>query len=111
MKLRLARLFAGSVLAAAVSAAWADDEVRFEISRFDVSGNTLLSAAEVQAAVAPFTGAGRDFGDVQRALEALEALYHARGYNVVTVQLPEQELNGGVVRLNVIQTRLSRQVR
>jgi hemolysin activation/secretion protein len=106
--LRLARLFAGSVLAAAVSAAWADDEVRFQISRFDVSGNTLLSPAEVQAAVAPYTGAGRDFGDVQRALEALEALYQAHGYNVVTVQLPEQELNGGVVRLNVIQARLAR---
>jgi len=108
MTLRLARLFAGTVLAAAVSAAWADDEVRFQISRFDVSGNTLLSPAEVQAAVAPYTGPGRDFGDVQRALEALEALYHARGYMVVTVQLPEQELNGGVVRLNVIQTRVSR---
>ncbi len=108
MTLRLARLFAGSVLAAAVATAWADDEVRFQISRFDVSGNTLLAPAEVQAAVAPFTGPGRDFGDVQRALEALEAVYHARGYNVVTVQLPEQELNGGVVRLNVIQTHVSR---
>jgi len=106
--LRLARLFAGSVLAAAVSAAWADDEVRFPISRFEVSGNTLLSADEVQATVAPYAGPGRDFGDVQRALEALEGLYHARGYQLVTVQLPEQELNGGVVRLNVIQTRLSR---
>jgi hemolysin activation/secretion protein len=106
--LRLARLFAGSVLAAAVSAAWADDEVRFQISRFDVHGNTLLTPAEVQAAVAPYTGPGRDFGDVQRALEALEELYHARGYKVVTVQLPEQELNGGVVRLNVVQTLLSR---
>jgi hemolysin activation/secretion protein len=108
MTLRLARLFAGSVLAFAVSAAWADDEVRFQISRFDVSGNILLSAAEVQAVLKPFTGPGRDFGDVQRALEALEELYHARGYNVITVQLPEQELNGGVVRLNVIQPRLSR---
>jgi hemolysin activation/secretion protein len=108
MTLRLARLFAGSVLAIAVTTAWADDEVRFQISRFDVSGNTLLSPADVQAALAPYTGPGRDFGDVQRALEALEDLYHARGYNVVTVQLPEQELNGGVVRLNVIQARLSR---
>jgi hemolysin activation/secretion protein len=102
----LARLVAGSVLAAAVGAAWADDAIRFEISRFEVSGNTLLPADAVQAAVAPFTGPGRDFGDVQRALEALENLYHARGYNVVTVQLPEQELNGGVVRLVVIQTRI-----
>lgn len=106
MKFRLARLFAGTVLAAAVGAAWADDAIRFEISRFDVSGNTLLPQAEVEAAVAPYAGAGRDFGDVQRALEALQDLYHARGYKVVTVQLPEQELNGGVVRLQVIQPRI-----
>lgn len=117
MKQRFARLLAGSVLAMAVAGAWgqetasaagADDIVRFEISRFEVSGNTLLSAAEVDGAVAPFTGKARDFGDVQRALEALEALYHARGYNVVTVQLPEQELEGGVVRLQVLQTRIGR---
>ncbi len=106
MKLRLARLVAGSLLAAAVGAAWADDAIRFEISRFEVSGNTLLPAADVQAAVAPYTGRGRDFGDVQRALEALEAVYHTHGYNIVTVQLPEQELNGGIVRLNVIQTKV-----
>src|SRR5205085_12638394 len=97
MKQRFARLLAGSVLAAAVSTAWAGDTpdtsdvIRFEITRFDVSGNTLLPAAEVERAVAPFAGRNRDFGDVQRALEALEELYHARGYNVVTVQLPEQE--------------------
>ncbi|OON61933.1 peptidase S37 [Massilia sp. KIM] len=117
MKQRFARLLAGSVLAAAVSAAWAqepapqapaDDVVRFEISRFEVSGNTLLDEGEIARATAPFTGARRDFGDVQRALEALESLYHARGYNLVTVQLPEQELGGGVVRLNVLQTRIGK---
>jgi hemolysin activation/secretion protein len=113
MKQRFARLLVGSVLAAAVSAAWAADEpqsgeVRFEIARFDVSGNTLLPAGEVERAVAPFAGRDRDFGDVQRALEALEELYHARGYTVVTVQLPEQELNGGVVRLKVIQTTIGK---
>jgi len=115
MKQCFARLFAGSVLALAVSAAWAqetaapaDDVVRFAIARFEVSGNTLLAQDEVERAVAPFAGAGRDFGDVQRALEALENLYHERGYNVVTVQLPEQELNGGVVRLVVAQARVGK---
>ena len=113
MKLRLARLLAGSVLAAAVSAAWsagdpANDVIRFEISRFEIAGNTLLPAAEVNAAVAPFTGKDRDFGDVQRALEALEAVFHAHGYKVLSVQLPEQELNRGVVMLNVVQTRIGR---
>lgn len=111
MSLRLARLFAGPVLAVAVSAAWgagqeAEAPIRFEISRFAVSGNSLLPASEVEAAVAPFTGRDRDFGDVQRALEALEAAFHARGYKVVTVNLPEQELGGGVVRLNVTEPKI-----
>lgn len=108
MKHRIARLLAGSLLAAAVTAAWAaepgSDIIRFEISRFEVSGNTLLPPAEVDALLAPFSGAQRDFGDVQRALETLEAAYHARGYNVVTVELPEQELQRGVVQLRVVQT-------
>ncbi|WP_409266232.1 ShlB/FhaC/HecB family hemolysin secretion/activation protein [Massilia sp. BHUDP2] len=117
MKQRFARLLAGSVLAMAVAGAWGqepgaagstDDIVRFDVQRFEVSGNTLLGAAEIEGAVAPFTGKGRDFGDVQRALDALEALYHARGYKLVTVQLPEQELDGGVVRLHVLQTRIGR---
>ncbi len=109
----LPRILAGAVLAAAVGAAWAAEppdsaQLRFDIARFDISGNTLLSQAEADAAVAPFAGRQRDFGDVQRALDALEAAYQTHGYKLVTVQLPEQELNGGVVRLLVRQTVVKR---
>ena len=88
MNRRLARLVAGSLLAATVCPAWAVDEpesapIRFDITRFAVSGNTLLSPSEVDAAVAPFTGTQRDFSDVQRALDALEEVYRARGYQLV----------------------------
>jgi hemolysin activation/secretion protein len=103
MTKKLLSLLSGLLLAAAMAAARADDVVRFAISRYDVDGNTLLPAAEMAAALAPYTGAGRDFGDVQRALETLEGLYHARGWRLVAVQLPEQELDGGVVRLHVVE--------
>ncbi|MES2153162.1 MAG: ShlB/FhaC/HecB family hemolysin secretion/activation protein [Pseudomonadota bacterium] len=105
------RLLTGAALAAAVHCAWAQapdtGALRFDIRRFEVQGNTLLAPAEVDAAVAKFAGSGRDFGDVQRALEALEAVFHAHGYKLVTVHLPEQELNGGVVRLEVVQARIA----
>ena len=110
MRKRYARVLA-CILASAVGAACAADAappLRFDISRFDIAGNTLLSAAEANAAVAPFTGKNRDFGDVQQALDALEAAYHQRGYSVVAVRLPEQELNHGVVRLDVVQTKIGR---
>jgi hemolysin activation/secretion protein len=107
----LLRLLCGAILAAAASGAFgqaADGTIRFEITRFELAGNTLLPPAALEAAVKPMTGANRDFGDVQRAIEAVEALYHARGYKLVTVSVPEQELNRGVVRLQVRQTRLGR---
>ena len=112
MRLRPARLIAASLFAAAASSAWAADgdtaPIRFEITRFDIAGNTLLSSAEADAAVAPYVGRERNFGDVQAALEALEAAYRKRGYQVVSVRLPEQELNRGVVRLDVVQTKIGK---
>lgn len=79
---------------------------RFDIQRFEVGGNTLMPEARLQALLAPFTGRQREFGDVQRALEALEAAYRADGYSTVQVSLPEQEASAGVVRLQVLEVRL-----
>ena len=66
----------------------------------------MLAPEQVTRVLAPFTGRGRDFGDVQQALEALTAAYQAAGYGLVAVTLPEQELARGVVRLDVAQTRI-----
>lgn len=79
---------------------------RFAISGFAVDGNSLLPGAEVDGVLAPFTGPQRSFGDVRRAVEALQQAYLRRGYSVVLVQLPEQELAQGVVRLKVIEPRI-----
>jgi hemolysin activation/secretion protein len=80
----------------------------FDITRFEVEGDTLLGAASVQAAVASFAGKGREFGSVERAMTALEGAYRKRGFGLVKVILPEQELNGGVVHLKVVETRLGK---
>ena len=83
-------------------------ELRFDIARYRVEGNTLLPAGEVEALVGAYAGKGRDFGDVQRALEALESAYRARGYSAVQVYLPEQELAKGEVLLRVIEAKVRR---
>lgn len=82
--------------------------VRFEIQRYVVEGNTLLSQREVDKILAPFSGKDRDFGDIQRALEALQDAYVARGYNAVRVSVPEQDIRAGQVRLRVVEARLRR---
>jgi hemolysin activation/secretion protein len=85
-----------------------DEVPRFDISRFHIEGNTLLDNAEVEKQLAPFTGKAKDFGTVQEAIEALEKAYRSRGFSMVMVTLPEQELESGVVRLKVIETRIGK---
>ena len=82
--------------------------LRFAIDRYVVEGATLLSQAELDAAVAPYVGKSKDFSDVQRALEAVEDAYAKRGYSAVRVLLPEQELEKGTVRFRVVESRFGK---
>lgn len=88
------------------AAALAADAPRFDVNRYQVEGNSILPAAEVEKLLAPFTSKAADFGMVQRAVEALEQAYRSRGYHAVKVVLPEQELQGGVVKLSVFEVRI-----
>lgn len=81
---------------------------RFNIDRFEVTGNTLLPAAEVERLVSPFSGKDKDFADIQRALESLEQAYRDRGFGVVQVLLPEQDITRGVVQFRVLQPRVGK---
>jgi hemolysin activation/secretion protein len=83
---------------------------RFNIDRFEVVGNTLLPAEEVDRLVAPYTGKNKDFADIQRALESLEQAYRDRGYGVAQVVLPEQDITRGVVQFRVLQPRVGKVV-
>ncbi len=82
--------------------------LRFTIDQYIVEGATLLSQPEIDAAVASFVGPGRDFSDVQRALEAIENVYAKRGFSAVRILLPEQELEKGVVHFRVVESHIGR---
>ena len=75
----------------------------FDIVRFQVDGNTLLPQKQVEDILAPLAGPKRVYGDIQKALEALEAAYRSAGYSTVQVYVPEQELTSGVVRIEVTE--------
>lgn len=79
-----------------------------DILEYVVEGNTVLSNVEIEKAVYPFLGPGRDTGDVEKARAALEQAYRAKGYETVGVEIPEQQVQGGVVRLNVTQLTVGR---
>lgn len=78
----------------------------FDISRFDIRGNTLLSPDQLEALVSPFKGPGRVYGDIQKALEALENAYRTQGFGTVNVHVPEQEITTGTIRLDVSEATI-----
>jgi hemolysin activation/secretion protein len=78
----------------------------FNIISFTVEGNKLLRQAEVDSLLAPFKGEFKDFGTVQEAIDALEGAYHRLGFTTIQVILPEQELEKGVIRLVIVETRI-----
>lgn len=82
--------------------------LRFEIRSYKLEGNTLLPQPVIERLLAPYTGKQKDFGDVQRALEALQERYQAAGYAGIQVMLPEQELERGDVLFRVIEPKVGR---
>ena len=89
----------------AVTPAVAVDEVT--VRGFEVLGNTLIDPARVQAVLAPYTGQ-RSLAELQQAAQAVQALYGQAGYAAVAAYLPPQPLGDGLVRIQVVEGRISR---
>ena len=68
----------------------------------------MLKKDVIAKSLQPYTGKQKDFADVQRALEALQLAYQKAGWGTVQVTLPEQELERGEVRFEVIETRVGK---
>lgn len=84
-----------------------DAEVpRFNIWEFVVKGNTVLPQVEIERAVYPFLGENRTVDDVLAAESALNALYRQAGYVTVQVFTPEQSVDEGIVRLEVLEAKV-----
>lgn len=78
---------------------------KFPIERFQLEGNTLMTADALDEALGRHRGASRTMEDLYAAAETIQALYRQAGYPAVQVALPEQKLGSGVVRLKVIEGR------
>lgn len=94
------------LLAAPGLRAQSEGELSFPITRIEVSGNTLYPEEILQHLLAPFTGGERGAEDVEAARRHLEKFYQDNGYLRVLVNIPQQEVTSGVVRLEVLESRV-----
>ena len=93
---------------AAIAAITAAPAARFDVFEYEVQGNSVLPALAVEAALLPFMGAQRTLADVEAARGALEKAYQDAGFLTVFVDLPEQRVADGLVRLHVTEGRIER---
>jgi len=80
----------------------------FDILEFQVDGNTVLDVQAIEKTVYPFLGQGKRIEDVETVRQALEKAYRDRGYATVLVEIPEQDVVEGLVRLQVVEGTVER---
>jgi hemolysin activation/secretion protein len=80
----------------------------FNVFEFVVDGNTVLENTHIEKAVYPFLGETKTIKDVEKARAALESTYQNLGYLTVSVSIPEQDVDDGIVRLLVTEGTVER---
>lgn len=85
-----------------------DEDPTFAINGFRHQGNTLLDALEIDALLQGFTGKDGSFARIQAAVSALEKRYLKSGFGAVKVVLPAQEIDDGIVRLQIVEGRIGK---
>jgi hemolysin activation/secretion protein len=78
----------------------------FAVLEFRILGSNVLPIREVESAVYPFLGETKTLADVEQARDALVAAYRKAGFGTVSIDIPEQSVEDGVVRLKVLEGKL-----
>ncbi len=88
----------------AVAEAWAGEaKPAFDVLDFQIEGNSVLDDESLEKAVYPFMGPNKTVDDVEQARQSLEEAYRRAGYPTVVVAIPEQDVQNGAVRLEVVE--------
>ena len=80
----------------------------FDLFELRVKGNTLLDKKQLERTIYPFLGPKKSIDNVDLARSALEELYRSKGYQTVSVDIPEQDVKNGIVYLQVVEGKVSR---
>ena len=81
------------------------DQTTLVVKRFELQGVQLLSTDVVQNTLQAWRDRPVTFDDLQKACEAVEALYRKKGY-IVQAILPQQKIVEGVLIIQVIEAKL-----
>ena len=84
----------------------ANVQYEFPVSEYQISGNQIFSQDYLETLVAPYTGELKQVADIQKAKQIIQEAYLSSGYGAVQVITPEQELSNGIVKIQIIESRI-----
>lgn len=84
----------------------ADAGPQFEIRQFVVEGNTLYPPELLDEILNYHVGPAKTSADVEQARTELESFYQETGFLRVMVNIPEQMVEEGIIRLQVLESRI-----
>ena len=76
------------------------------VTAFDITGNTVFDESDLQAQVASYVGKDLTLAELYKVADVLTRYYQAHGYGIARATLPEQQLSGGRVTLQMIEGRI-----
>jgi len=80
----------------------------FTIRRFEITGNSLYPTEILQEVLKEFIGPDKAADDVEKARALLEKFYQENGYVRVLVNIPEQVVENGTIKLQVTESRIGK---
>lgn len=78
----------------------------FDIDEYRVEGAEHLPQVDVEEAVYPYLGPGKTPQDIEKARAAVEAKYHDRGYQTVSVAVRHQDVANRYVAITVTELKI-----
>ncbi|MGY4729148.1 ShlB/FhaC/HecB family hemolysin secretion/activation protein [Burkholderia pyrrocinia] len=78
---------------------------RVLVRAFALDGNTVFGSDKLLPLVADLAGSTLSFADLQRAAGRITAYYRSHGYVLARAYLPRQDIDDGVVRIEIAEGR------
>ena len=99
---------AASAEAGAAANAPQPPEPTYYIAEYRIQGARSLPRIAVEEAVYPYLGPGRTQQGIEQARVALEKAYRDKGYQAISVLIPEQRITRGIVVFQVAEGTVGR---
>ena len=83
-------------------------EMTFEIRGYEIVQNDRIPDGDIQELLWPYIGYAKSTEEIEQARAEVEKYFQQQGFIRTMVSIPQQTLDSGIVRLDVVETKIAR---